>query len=75
MLSFSKPTAMTVYIGNRIRIRRSLLGFSSKTLAAGLKIPYQKIQRYENGYGQIKAEDLYKISVALKVPLSYFFKE
>jgi transcriptional regulator with XRE-family HTH domain len=67
-------TAVDVYIGQKIRARRNLLGLSQTKLAdaAGITIP--QIQKHEKGVNCVGASRLQQFSVALGVPPSYFFE-
>lgn len=61
------------YIGNRVRVRRTLLGLSQDSLAQKIDITFQQIQKYEKGTNRIAAGRLYEISQILEVPIEYFF--
>ena len=61
------------HVGERIRRRRTLLGFTQEQLGAALQISYQQIQKYETGSNRISAGRLYQIAQRLDVPVSYFF--
>mgnify|MGYP001236457322 CR=1 FL=1 len=68
-----KPTAVDVHVGQRIRLRRTLLGISQETLARALDLTFQQVQKYERGSNRVGAGRLYQLSQALDVPVSYFF--
>lgn len=62
-----------IYVGNRVRQRRRLLGMTMHALAEAVNIRFQQVQKYENGVNRISASRLWELSLALKVPVSYFF--
>ena len=62
------------HVGPRLRLRRLELGMSQERLAEKLGITFQQIQKYERGTNRIGASRLHDISVALQVPISYFFE-
>ncbi|GIX17313.1 MAG: hypothetical protein KatS3mg119_1499 [Rhodothalassiaceae bacterium] len=68
-------TAIDAYVGERLRLRRTLLGISQTELAEVLGVTFQQIQKYERGSNRIGAGNLYKIARALRVPVSYFFED
>lgn len=43
------PNPIDVYVGNRIRLRRTLLGYSQEKLASKLGVKFQQLQKYERG--------------------------
>ena len=62
------------YVGERIRRRRVLLGFTQEQLGGVLEISYQQIQKYETGSNRVSAGRLYQIAQRLDVPIAYFFE-
>ena len=62
------------HVGDRIRCRRTLLGFTQEQLADALDISYQQIQKYETGANRVSAGRLYQISQRLEVPITFFFE-
>lgn len=62
-----------IYVGNRIRLRRTLLGLSQEKLAEMLGITFQQVQKYEKGMNRIGASRLWDMSNVLDVPVSFFF--
>lgn len=61
------------HVGDRIRRRRTLLGFTQEQLADALEISYQQIQKYETGSNRVSAGRLYQIAQRLDVAVAYFF--
>jgi transcriptional regulator with XRE-family HTH domain len=62
------------HVGSRLRYRRLNLGMSQEALAEAVGLRFQQIQKYEKGQNRIGASRLYRLAVALKVPLEYFFE-
>lgn len=67
--------SVDVHVGQRLRVRRSLLGLSQEKLADALGITFQQVQKYEKGTNRVSASRLYKLSNILEVPVSYFFSK
>ena len=67
------PDPVDIYVGSRVRVRRTVLGFSQEKLADQLGITFQQVQKYENGSNRIGSSRLYAIARILKVPISYMF--
>ncbi len=61
------------HVGERIRERRTLLGFTQEQLADALDISYQQVQKYETGANRVSAGRLFQIAKRLDVPVAYFF--
>ncbi len=70
-----KPTWIDVHVGQRVRQRRTLLGYSQERLAEALDLTFQQVQKYERGANRVGAGRLYELSKALDVPVTYFFEE
>lgn len=73
----TKKTADPIdrHVGQRVRLRRTMLGMSQETLAAGLGVTFQQVQKYEKGSNRIGAGRLQKIAETLNVSVSYFFED
>jgi len=69
------PNDIDIHVGQRLRVRRSLLGLSQEKLAESIGITFQQIQKYEKGVNRISASRLYQFSKTLQVPVSYFFED
>ncbi|PIW26279.1 MAG: transcriptional regulator [Rhodospirillales bacterium CG15_BIG_FIL_POST_REV_8_21_14_020_66_15] len=64
-----------VHVGQRLRLRRTLLGMSQEKLGDAVGLTFQQIQKYERGANRIGASRLYMFSRILDVPVSYFFED
>jgi transcriptional regulator with XRE-family HTH domain len=75
-------TSMTKYqhpidahVGKRLRLRRTLMGWTQEKLAEAIGLTFQQIQKYEKGANRISCSRLYDFSRLLDVPTSYFFDD
>lgn len=66
--------AIDLYVGKRLRRRRRLLGLTQQQLAESIGIRFQQIQKYECGANRVTASRLFELSVALNVPVNFFFE-
>ena len=66
-------TSVDEHIGQRIQLRRVMLGLSQKNLADVCGISFQQIQKYETAGNRISASRLFEISTAMETPVSFFF--
>ena len=57
----SAPDPVDVYVGSRVRLRRTVLGMSQEKLADQLGITFQQVQKYENGSNRIGSSRLFAI--------------
>jgi len=69
------PNPIDVHVGNRIRMRRLLLGMNQETLANALGLTFQQVQKYEGGANRVSASRLSAMAEILGVPISYFFSD
>ena len=69
------PNQVDAYVGNRVRLRRKILGLSQEKLGEALGITFQQVQKYEKGINRIGAGRLLDIAECLNVPISFFFPE
>jgi transcriptional regulator with XRE-family HTH domain len=69
----SLDTGVNDYVGQRIKLRRDMLGLTQKDLAAACGVTFQQIQKYETGETRIVAEKLYLLGLALEAPVSFLF--
>ena len=70
-----KPNPVDIHVGIRVRLRRTLLGFSQEKLGEAMGLTFQQIQKYERGANRISGSRLYALSRVLDVPVSFFFEE
>ncbi len=63
-----------VYVGQRVRQRRWMLGMTQQRLGDSVGIKLQQIQKYETGANRISASRMWDIAAAMEVPVSFFFE-
>lgn len=68
------PAPVDVLVGERVRLRRTLLGMSQTTLADALNVSFQQVQKYEKGVNRLSASGLWQVANVLDVSVSYFFE-
>ncbi len=70
----SGPRPVDVHVGGRVRARRTLIGMSQTELGKRVGLTFQQIQKYENGMNRIAASRLWRFSLILGRPISWFFE-
>jgi transcriptional regulator with XRE-family HTH domain len=75
MASKGFPNPIDVYVGSRIRLRRTLLGISQEKLAEAMGLTFQQVQKYERGVNRVSSSRLVDMANALDVEIPYFFEE
>ena len=63
-----------VQVGNRVRLRRMLVGMSQEKLGEMLGLTFQQVQKYEKGVNRIGAGRLYEVARILNVPVAFFYE-
>lgn len=64
-----------IHVGDRIRLRRQLLGLSQEKLASLLGLTFQQVQKYERGMNRVGASRLWDLAKVLDVPVNFFYEE
>lgn len=67
------PSAIDAHIGQRMQLRRVMMGLSQKDLAKICGVTFQQIQKYESAGNRIAASRLFELSAALETSVSFFF--
>ncbi len=70
---FGEYAYVDEHVGDRIRVRRTLLGMNQEKLGEALGLSFQQVQKYEKGTNKVSASRLFQLSNILNVPASYFF--
>jgi len=68
-----RPSPIDLHVGERVRLRRRLLGVAQDQLADDLGLTFQQVQKYERGENRISASKLYQIATLLKTDIGFFF--
>jgi transcriptional regulator with XRE-family HTH domain len=63
-----------IQVGNRVRIRRMLIGMSQERLGGLLGLTFQQVQKYEKGVNRIGAGRLFEVARILNVPVDFFYE-
>src|SRR5580765_9106031 len=63
-----------IQVGNRVRIRRMLIGMSQARLGDLLGLTFQQVQKYEKGVNRIGAGRLFEVARILNVPVDFFYE-
>ena len=66
---------LDVHIGQRIRLRRGLVGLTQDKLAQALGLTFQQVQKYEKGANRVSASTLYHLAEILNVPVTFFYDD
>lgn len=69
-----KANPIDAQVGNRVRIRRMLIGMSQEKLGDLLGLTFQQVQKYEKGINRIGAGRLFEIARILDVPIDFFYE-
>ncbi|MBA4130565.1 MAG: transcriptional regulator [Hyphomicrobium sp.] len=62
------------HVGERVRMRRMLLGMSQEKLGENLGLTFQQVQKYEKGVNRIGASRLFDLAQVLGVPIQFFYE-
>jgi transcriptional regulator with XRE-family HTH domain len=52
------PHPIDKHVGNRVRMRRMMLGMSQEKLGDAFGLTFQQVQKYENGTNRISLSDV-----------------
>ena len=74
-MSKRMPNPVDVHVGNRIRMRRMLIGMSQEKLGERLGLTFQQVQKYEKGTNRVSASRLFHVAHVLAVPVQFFYED
>ena len=69
------PHPIDVHVGQRVKLRRTLMGMTQGNLGDSIGLTFQQIQKYERGANRISSSKLWELSNVLDSPITYFFDE
>ena len=69
------PNPIDVHVGERLRLRRTMLGLSQKELGEAIGLTFQQVQKYERGTNRISCSRLFDLSRVLDADIGYFFED
>ena len=67
-------TPVDTHVGQRLRERRMVAGFTQEQVADSLGVTPQQLQKYETGANRISASRLYQVARVLNVAILSFFE-
>ena len=70
-----RPSPVDEHAGDRVRLRRKLLGMTQTGLGDAIGLTFQQVQKYERGANRIGAGRLCDLARVLDVPIDYFFED
>lgn len=70
----TSPHPVDIYVGRRLRLKRTILGMSQEAVGKQIGVTFQQIQKYERGINRMGASRLFDFAKALGVQVSYFFE-
>lgn len=68
------PHPVDIYVGRRLRLKRTILGLSQESIGKAIGVTFQQIQKYERGVNRMGSSRLYEFGRLMSVPVSYFFE-
>ncbi len=71
-ISENEPNPLDVYFGQRMKLRREMLGLSQLKLSRQLGITFQQVQKYEKGVNRVGFSRACDIADLLGTTLDYF---
>ena len=69
-----EPKLIDQHVGNRVRLRRLIMGWSQSKLGNVLGVSSQQVQKYEKGTDRIAASRLQNVAEILEAPVAFFFE-
>jgi transcriptional regulator with XRE-family HTH domain len=68
------PHPVDIYVGKRLRMRRTMLAMSQEALGRAIGVTFQQIQKYERGVNRMGSSRLFDFARILNVPVAFFFE-
>ncbi|MBY0355932.1 MAG: helix-turn-helix domain-containing protein [Rickettsiales bacterium] len=68
------PHPVDIYVGKRLRMRRTMLGMSQEALGRAIGVTFQQIQKYERGVNRMGSSRLFDFARILNVPVAFYFE-
>ena len=69
-----EPNPVDVFVGQKLKARRTLIGMTQEKLAEATGITFQQVQKYEKGRNRLSASRIFQFSRVLNIPVAYFFE-
>jgi transcriptional regulator with XRE-family HTH domain len=71
----TRPSQVDSRVGDRLRLRRKVLGLTLAELGERCALSAQQVHKYEQGLSSMSAARLVQVADALSVPVGWFFDE
>ena len=68
------PNPTDKHVGQRVRMRRLMLGMSQEKLGDAIGLTFQQVQKYEKGTNRISSSRMQQIANVLQVTPPFFFE-
>jgi transcriptional regulator with XRE-family HTH domain len=68
------PNPTDKHVGQRVRMRRLMLGLSQEKLGDAIGLTFQQVQKYEKGTNRISSSRMQQIANVLQVAPPFFFE-
>lgn len=62
------------HVGARVKLKRTMMGYSQDALASSIGVTFQQVQKYEQGSNRLSASRLYEIAKELGESIDYFYE-
>lgn len=62
-------------VGQRLKMRRIMLGLTQQDIGKAVNVSIQQIQKYEKASNRISSGKLYAFAKLLDVPINFFFND
>jgi transcriptional regulator with XRE-family HTH domain len=73
-MSLKTPNPIDKHVGNRLRMRRLMLGMSQEKQGEAFGLTFQQVQKYEKGVNRMGASRLQHAAQILGVSVPFFFE-
>ena len=67
----ANPNPIDIHVGQRVRLRRTLMGMSQEKLGDALGLTFQQVQKYERGANRIGASRLFDLAKLYRSRLDF----
>ncbi|PIZ31213.1 MAG: transcriptional regulator [Alphaproteobacteria bacterium CG_4_10_14_0_8_um_filter_53_9] len=75
MNTTSTKDPIDLHVGQRLKLRRTMLGLSQEKVGEAVGVTFQMIQKYEKGACRVGASRLQQLARVVDVPVAWFFEE
>jgi transcriptional regulator with XRE-family HTH domain len=72
--TIKSPSPVDKHVGNRMRMRRMMVGMSQTDLGQAFGVSFQQVQKYEKGINRMGSSRLQQAADILEVAVPFFFE-